>query len=406
MKRVAVFAGTSEGRKLCEFLAARGVHVTAVVATEYGSLVMPEMPNLIIKEGRLSIDKINELIKDYDFVIDATHPYAEVISANIKVAVETRNIRYLRVVRPSLEYKNVIECADISEACSYLNKTTGNVLVTTGSKELIPYTTIKDYRQRLYVRVLPAVEAISECYRLGFNASNIICMQGPFSEKMNKAMLEQTDARFLVTKDTGKSGGFSEKLSAAKELGIQVVLIGRPCREEGLNLESACMYLEREFELKEKLLSHFPLFMNIKRKKVAVIGGGTIATRRIETLLRFDADITVIAPELSKTLELLHGEHRINIKKKEYEQGDIEGAFMVLAATNDRGLNEQIYIDAKQRDIIVNVSDNKERCDFFFPAIFSDDDVVGGMISREGSNHKKVKEKAYLLREFLRKGEM
>lgn len=404
MKRVVVFAGTNEGRKLCEFLAGRGVQVTASVATEYGSLGMPDMPNLHVLEGRLSLDEIQDLIKDYDFVIDATHPYAKIVSVNIKSAVERTGRKYLRVIRPSLEYDNVMECADISEACRYLNGTSGNVLVTTGSKELLPYTAVEDYDKRLYVRVLPTAEAIQECSRLKFNGANIICMQGPFSENMNKSMLEQIDARFLVTKETGRSGGFAEKLSAARQLGVQVVLIGRPTREEGLDLQAACRFFVKELSLDETVHSHFPMFMDIGKKKIVVVGGGTIATRRIETLLKFGAEMTVIAPEFSKTLASLHDDNRIRIKFGKYESADIANAFVVLAATNDREVNEQVYQDAKSRGILVNVSDKKEQCDFFFPAIFTNEGLVGGVISREGTNHQNAKEKARLIGDFLRRG--
>ncbi|MEN8904351.1 MAG: precorrin-6A reductase [Clostridiales bacterium] len=402
---MVVFAGTNEGRKLCEFMTVRGAYVTAVVATEYGSLVMPNMPNLIIKEGRLSLAEITDLIDNYDYVVDATHPYANIISDNIKTAIEKRNKKYLRVIRPLLEYENVREFPDICEVCKYLNSTTGNVLVTTGSKELLPYTTIENYRQRLFLRVLPTIKAVNECNNLNFNVSNIICMQGPFSENMNKAMIEQVTAKFLVTKETGKSGGFLEKLSAAKKLGVKVLLVGRPYKEEGLDLEGAYLFLKKELGLKEKKLSYFPIFLDIKKKKIVVIGGGKIATRRIESLLKFDVDILVVAPKLSKTLEVLHKQKKLIIKKREYESRDLDNVFMILVATNCREINEQIYKEAKSRSILVNISDNKEQCDFFFPAIFYDDDVVGGLISKEGNNHKNVKEKACIIRYILKKGD-
>ncbi len=246
MKKVIVFAGTSEGRKLSSFLARNGVSVMSVVATEYGSLVMPDMPFLSVKEGRLSSEDILELIKPYEYIVDATHPYSMIISENIKEAAQKYEKRIIRIIRPSLEYENAIECSDITKACEYLNGTTGNILVTTGSKELLPYTAIENYSQRVFVRVLPTVEAINTCNSFGFLATNIICMQGPFSKNMNLATMEQINAKFIVTKETGTSGGFQEKVSAAKKLGIKVVLIGRPSKEEGITFEEACTYFEEE----------------------------------------------------------------------------------------------------------------------------------------------------------------
>lgn len=404
MERIVVFAGTNEGRKLCEFLAGRGVEVTAVVATEYGSLVMPDMPFLTVREGRLSLEEISELIKAYDFVVDATHPYARVISENIKQAVLFQAKKMLRVVRPSLEYENVIECTDISDACRYLKGTSGNILVTTGSKELKPYTNIESFGQRIFLRVLPTVEAINTCLSLGFRATNIICMQGPFSENMNKATMEQIDAKFLVTKETGKSGGFMEKLSAAKQLGVKVVLIGRPYREDGITLEEAQSFFEKELRLVKKLHSHFPMFFNLRDKKIVVVGGGRIATRRIEVLVCFDARITVVASHISERLHALYNENKLELVERDYESDDIKDAFMVIAATNSREINEKIFSDAHLSGVFVNTSDRKEQCDFYFPSIFEDEEVIGGLISKEGNNHTAAKEKASSIRAYLREG--
>ena len=117
--------------------------------------------------------------------------------------------------------------------------------MTTGSKELLPYTDVVNYQSRLYVRVLPSQQSLEECLRHGFKPSNIICMQGPFSEGLNIAMLKQTDARYLVTKETGRSGGFDEKLSAAAKCNVKVIVIGRPSQEEGLSVKEACNYLKK-----------------------------------------------------------------------------------------------------------------------------------------------------------------
>jgi len=121
------------------------------------------------------------------------------------------------------------------------------VFITTGSKELNPYLAVDNYQDRLYLRVLPAPEAIDKCLSLGFKSSHLICMQGPFSEKMNAAMLEHTRARYLVTKDTGKSGGLPEKLSAAQNANIKVLLISRPGTETGLTLAEACNFFKNKF---------------------------------------------------------------------------------------------------------------------------------------------------------------
>ena len=92
---------------------------------------------------------------------------------------------------------------------------TGNILIATGSKELHLYTAIEDYRERCFARVLSTGPSVAESVRLGFEGSHLIAMQGPFSTEMNLALLRQTEAAYFVTKETGRAGGFHEKLEAA-----------------------------------------------------------------------------------------------------------------------------------------------------------------------------------------------
>lgn len=404
MKRIVVFAGTNEGRVLCEFLAKKNVDVTAIVATKYASEVMPEISCLKVITGRLSVEEISRLIDDYDFIVDATHPYAKLISDNIKLSCIEKNKKILRIVRPNLEYENVIEFIDIDSACKYLKDTSGNILVTTGSKELIPYTTLEDFKNRIYLRVLPTVDALNACLNLGFSATNLICMQGPFSQKVNEAMMEQVNAKFIVTKESGRSGGLEEKLLAANKLGIKVVLIGRPYKEEGISLLDAQSFFEKELGLIENSFSHFPMFFNLEKKKIIVVGGGNIATRRIKMLIKFGVCLKVVAPKFSQELDEMHNENKLKIIKRNYKSNDLKGAFMVIAATNSRKVNEKIFLDAKESGVFVNVVDKKEQCDFYFPSIFEDDQIIGGLISRQGKNHRILKEKANFIRKCLKNG--
>ncbi len=150
--------------------------------------------------------------------------------------------------------------------------------------------------------------------------------------------------------------------------------------------------------------SHFPLFVNLKDKKIIVVGGGKVALRRIKVIIKFGAKVTVISPEVKKELELIYHEGKINIIKREYKKGDIKGAYMVIAATDKKSVNEAVAKEARELKILVNTADNKENSDFFFPAIFSDEDIIGGMISNNGNNHSMVKEKAAKIRDFFKKG--
>jgi precorrin-6x reductase len=126
----------------------------------------------------------------------------------------------------------------------------GNILLTTGSKELTAFTEIPDYETRLYPRVLPAVESIEACLSLGFQASHIIALQGPFSKELNIALMRQFEIKAIVTKDGGKPGGFPEKLDAARELGAEVIVIRRP-DEEGLSEDDVILELTKLLEENE-----------------------------------------------------------------------------------------------------------------------------------------------------------
>ena len=239
MDKVLVFAGTIEGRKMAEYLNDHGVHAWVCVATEYGESLLPSGENLHISHERLNREEIERLLEEEKFtlVVDATHPYAAVVTENIKAACSAKGTEYLRLLRDSEDWNSDdVICVDsVHQAAQYLSETTGNILATTGSKELKAYTAIPDYENRVFARVLSLPEVAKSCADLGFTGKHLICMQGPFSVEMNVAMLRQYDIRYMVTKETGKNGGFPEKVEAAKKAGARLVVIGRPTKEEGLS---------------------------------------------------------------------------------------------------------------------------------------------------------------------------
>lgn len=132
---------------------------------------------------------------------------------------------------------------------------------------------------------------------------------------------------------------------------------------------------------------YFPLFVDIRDKKILVVGGGNIASRRVKTLTQFCTDITVIAPDIHRELEELEQQKKVRILRRNYNRTDSSGAFMVLAATNDHKLNEEIFSDAKAAGALVNVASNQEKCDFHFPGIVKQDPYVVG-INASGADHR------------------
>jgi precorrin-6A/cobalt-precorrin-6A reductase len=112
----------------------------------------------------------------------------------------------------------------------------GNILLTTGSKELDAFA-LPQLIERCVPRVLPAAESIEKCLGLGFLPAKTICMQGPFSLEMNIATIRQYDIQIVVTKLTGDAGGFFEKVQAAQECGCELIVIGRPTDESGYSFD-------------------------------------------------------------------------------------------------------------------------------------------------------------------------
>ena len=272
---ILIFAGTTEGRMLAEYVSGinqknKGCTGNAVehpvrcfvcTATGYGKRILDNLPGVAICAGRMDSAGIQHFIEknNIDLVIDATHPFAGEVTANIKSAcaaanmkIEANNIlqksavRYVRCLRERGEHisgENIRATAggamqnagdsavwtdSVSQAVSYLKKTTGNILIATGSKELHLYTEIENYRQRCFARVLSTREAVEKSVDLGFEGRHLIAMQGPFSVEMNLALLKQTEAAWFVTKESGATGGFEEKLKAARLAQAVPVIVGRP----------------------------------------------------------------------------------------------------------------------------------------------------------------------------------
>lgn len=232
-----IIAGTSEARALIDKLSAYDVNIYASVATDYGENLLDSYPNLTIVRKRMQYEEMLHFIEQHkpDCVIDATHPYAQLVTQNIARACEDTNTDFLRLYRAESNYGDeIIHVDSTAAAVDFLRHTNGQIFLSTGSKELQEFCKLPNYQERIHARILPMLEGLSKALELGFNPSNIICMQGPFSKELNKAMLQSSSASYLVTKSSGRSGGFTEKLEAAAELGIQVVVIGRPPDVQGI----------------------------------------------------------------------------------------------------------------------------------------------------------------------------
>lgn len=307
MCRILIFGGTTEGRLLAEYCHQQEIEAYVSVVSGYGADLLPKSEYLHVLSGRMAGDSMEGFMKRASIraVFDATHPYAAEATRNIKEACGRAGVSYLRVTRESAAAENpggdsskgpaaafasqVVYVHSVEEAVCYLKDREGDILVTTGSKELAAYTALPGYEERLYVRVLPSCAAISACEDIGIRGKRIIAMQGPFSEEMNRAMMRQLGVRYLVTKEAGTAGGFLEKLSAAEALSVTAVVIGRPLEErDGITLDAAKILLKEAGTVSAK-------------RKLSLIGTG----------MGGSGQMTLAAAEALKQCDVLFGARRM-----------------------------------------------------------------------------------------------
>ncbi len=123
-------------------------------------------------------------------------------------------------------------------------------------------------------------------------------------------------------------------------------------------------------------MKYYPLFLNIRNKKCLVIGGGSVATRKVYSLLEAGADIHVISPKITHKLNKLVKEKKIKYLPRYYEKGDLENFSLVFSATGDKVVNKLIAEEARVENVLLNTIDEPELCDFIVPSSITRDDLI------------------------------
>lgn len=227
---IIILGGTSEGREIANGLRQAGYEVVLTTVSEYaGSLAEDQA---VVRVGALDAASLRQLLESAEALVDATHPFATAISAlAISVCAEC-NVPYLRFERAeSALPPNVLPARDAEEAArlAVTEADGGTIFLTVGSKTLAAYLApARAAGCRVVARVLPSVESLAECVRLGLQPRDIVAMQGPTTAEVDIALLRHYAVKVLVTKESGPTGGVLEKIAAAEAVGIPVVIVQRP----------------------------------------------------------------------------------------------------------------------------------------------------------------------------------
>lgn len=277
---ILVMAGTRDAVKIIEKLSENKksystdkspLKILATTTTSYGADIAKKAGAEEVISKPLPADKIVDLIekKDVDLLVDATHPFAVNATINAIISTKKTSIKYMRYERPSLDYSHIDGVQQVksfkeasklaSEVLRDLNYDEKEVRIKSKKKvmHLAGVSTIKPVLEnvspeQLVVRVLPNTNSIGQCQELGFSGENVIAMQGVFSKKFNKAMMREYNAGVIISKESGQTGGVPDKIEAALELGLEVILVIRPEMKE-LKNELVVKSL-KEFEIEFKLL--------------------------------------------------------------------------------------------------------------------------------------------------------
>lgn len=240
---ILCLAGTSDARELAVQIKEAGYEILTTVVTENASIELKRQ-GLDVHVGRLAAEQMMDMINKHHIqaVVDASHPFAEEASKNGIEAAKQTNIPYIRYERDtqSFEGEAITFVSSYEEAAELAAEKKGVIMLTTGSKTLhifaekllgLPGT-------RMIARMLPRKDNMEKCEELGISQKDIIAIQGPFTKEFDEALYKQYGVTLMITKESGKVGSVDEKLKAAKQLGIETILIKRPNIDYGTKFSS------------------------------------------------------------------------------------------------------------------------------------------------------------------------
>lgn len=226
-----IIGGTKDSRDFIDILKKSDENIDDIIITtvsEYGKKLV-ENAGVQIHTGAMNEEQMKKFVSEKSIkrIFDFSHPYAVEVSKNAMKAAENMELKYFRFERELLKYENSVNFYETDELVKFLETLKGNILVTLGSNNIEKFRDIKNL-ENIYFRVLPVTESIKKLEDTGIKAKNIIGLQGPFSKEFNKAVYKNYNIRYVVTKESGSTGGELEKIEAAYETGAVPVVLKRP----------------------------------------------------------------------------------------------------------------------------------------------------------------------------------
>jgi len=228
-----VFSGTSDGNALARELAGRFSPVVVSTASEYGGEIVRERcPGVTVWSGRQGVEARRRALRSSGAraIVDATHPYAQVMSEQLIGLAEELSIPYLRYERPGItDGQSVLWCESVEHAAERAISVGQRIFLATGSKDLATFLQAPNAGSReWFVRITPEPALIRRAIDMGIPRDHILAMQGPFSEAFNHALWRDQRIDCVVTKDSGEAGGYPAKARAAAALDVPLLVIRRP----------------------------------------------------------------------------------------------------------------------------------------------------------------------------------
>ena len=241
--KIFLLGGTKDSINIIKHLKKNyDTHILTTTTTEYGAKLAREGGSDRTIAKPLPKDEIIEILNSdhFDLLIDATHPFASHITQTCLKIKEELEIPYIRFERPSVSFDNMdtshiryVNSFDEAGKLIVREFREGNILHFAGANtmaDILKYVSA----ERFYPRILKVESSIEKCEELNVDSSHIIPMKGAATKEENVELIVKYDACVMITKESGEIGGVIEKIEAANEKNIAVIMIQRP-EIDGLN---------------------------------------------------------------------------------------------------------------------------------------------------------------------------